>query len=462
MSAGLFSEFSPSDKTSWEKLALIELKGKNGVLSQWQPAPGVVFEPYQTRQDLDYDKVTAIQNAQRCTSGWLNMPAIPFAGSKETNSTIKDSLRNGADAIWLDLTGIIPAEHDFPRLLNDIKLSDHALYIDSQEDSEIIFSEISKQAGYYLKGGIAFDPLAAWMRTGRPFGSHYDRTARLMMHTKEMREFRPVMIESHLYHNNGADPVQELAFTMASVAAHMDMLTDRGVSPFLAFNRTFFSISVGTKYLTEIAKLRALRFLLQRLSRGYDLPDEHCIPFIHARTSAFYQTAEATHTNMVRATSEAMSAVLGGCDALTVLDHERQNNAPDAFAVRVARNVSTILASESLFGQVADPAAGSYLLEDMSIKLAEAAWSLFLEIEEKGGIVRCFEQGMIQSQLHQSLLQKADALHSGAVMVGVNKFRETNQVVQSGTTTGTNTSEFLTDHNLAAFFHTHPSSCHEA
>lgn len=460
MSAGLFSEFSPSDKASWEKLALTELKGKAQVLSQWQPAAGLIFDPYLTRQQLDEPKFAAMQNAQRKNAGWINMPVTRFTEAKETNLLLKHALQNGADAILVDLTGIPVDRCEFPKLLHGIRLSDHAVFLNSAEDSEMLFGEISKHAGYYLKGGIAFDPLAAWMRTGNAFEQYFDRLARLITHTRNMREFRPSMVETHIYHNNGADPVQELAFTIASAATHMDLLTGRGLSPLLAFNRTFVSVSVGTQHLTEIAKLRALRLLLQRISRAYKLPDELCVPFIHASTSEFYQTAESVHTNMVRATSEAISAVIGGCDALTVLSHDQQIQTADAFSARAARNVSSVMAAESLLDKVADPAAGSYALEDMSVKLAEAAWAKFMEIEEQGGLIRCFENGIIQKQLSKSLQEKTDLLHSGQVMVGVNKFREVPYAAKSETAATEHSR--LRDHNLATYFHAHTSLGHEA
>jgi methylmalonyl-CoA mutase len=460
MSAGLFSEFSPSDKTSWQKMALTELKGKVQILSQWQPAAGLIFDPYLTRHQLDEDKLIGMQNAQRKNAGWINMPATRFTEAKQTNLLLKDALQNGADAVLIDLTGIPVDRCELPKLLHGIRLSDHAVFLNSAEDSERLFTEISKHAGYYLKGGIAFDPLAAWMRTGNAFEPYFDRIARLITHTRNMREFRPSMVETHIYHNSGADPVQELAFTIASAATHMDLLTGRGLSPLLAFNRTFVSVSVGTQHLTEIAKLRALRLLLQSISRAYKLPDELCVPFIHASTSEFYQTAESAHTNIVRATSEAMSAVIGGCDALTVLSHDQQIKTPDAFSARVARNVSSVMAAESLLDRVADPAAGSYALEDMSVKLAEAAWAKFVEIEEQGGLVRCFENGIIQRQLRESLQEKADLLHSGQVMVGVNRFCEAPRVAKSESAAPEQSR--LRDHNLSTYFHAHTSFGDEA
>ena len=117
-----------------------------------------------------------------------------------------------------------------------------------------------------------------------------------------------------------------------------------------------------------------------------------------------------------------MSAVIGGCDALTVLPYDHLLSEAKSFSERIAGNISSLLAYESYLDRVADPAAGAYLIETLSLKLADAAWDLFLQTEEKGGLVACFESGFIQDDIEKSWLKKTDSLNKERVMIGVNKF----------------------------------------
>jgi methylmalonyl-CoA mutase len=423
MSVRLFSEFSPAVKDAWEKQAEKELKGQLKALSDWTIG-NLHLEPYITHEELDAEKAAHMQACQKKTPGWQNVPDVTFTDPRKTNAKIKHELENGAHAVILNLGKTDIMHCEFPKLLHGIKLSDTAIYFRTVESAQDLFREISRNAGYYLKGGIMLDPVANWMRTGEPIETHMRPIASVLNQTKNMREFRPYMIEGHLYHNNGADQLQELAFMLAATVECIDRLTNEGISPLIAFNRIFFSVSVGTEYLTEIAKLRALRYLLRKVSDAYQLPHELCPPFIHAQTSTFYNASVSPHTNMIRSASEAMSAVNGGCNALTVVPYDHNLRAPSDFSDRIARNVSLLLHCESVLGYVADPAAGSYMLEKMSLDLAEKAWELFLAIEEKGGFVKSVESGFISNQLATAIDRKVTSLKNGKVMVGVNRFEE--------------------------------------
>lgn len=169
-----------------------------------------------------------------------------------------------------------------------------------------------------------------------------------------------------------AGPVKQLS---AALISFSDWYAGRGLPIGQALEQICFDVPVGSQYLTEIAKLRALRYLLKKLSLAFPPPDQKSRPFIHAHTSIRYGQNEPDYTNLVRAAAQAMSAVIGGCDALTVLPFDQS----DPLALRLATHVSYILEHESLFGKVADPAAGAFALEDMTLKLADAAWEAFLK-----------------------------------------------------------------------------------
>jgi methylmalonyl-CoA mutase len=452
MTSHLFSEFGPADKSTWEKQAMKELKDKFSKATTWKIAFGVDGGSYHTSEDLDPRKAAEMQQCQKKVPGWLNMPVIIFSNPTTTNVVCKNALQNGADAIVINLADTPFVKCEFPKLLHGIRLSDTPVFFQTTGDCDGLLSHITKNAGYYLKGGIAQDPIAHQMRSGVPFDPSMASIASVLNRTKNMREFRPLMVETHIFHNNGADPVQELALMLASTVTYLDHLTDAGISPLTAFNRILFSVSVGTQYLTEIAKLRAARYLLNKISRAYSLPDELCIPFIHAKTSSFYNTTTSPHTNIVRTCAEAMSAVLGGCNAITVSAFDQTEEHSGEFASRIARNVSSVLKYESMIGTVADPAAGSYMLENMSLSLAEAAWTKFLDIEEKGGLLSALENGYVHSMLQKAMEAKVGYTENKSVLHGLNPFADAkNQDREVSDRSAQSASKLLHDQTLEAY-----------
>ena len=431
MPGNLFSEFAPSDRKAWEKQAEKEIKGPVSELKLLKITGQDDIEPYLTPEDLDNERIKDLQKCQKKNPGWLNMPLIKRTESKLTNLKINNTLQGGAQAILLDITNTDLAKCEFPKLLHSIRLSDVPVYFKTEQNSDNLFDLISKGAGYYIKGGIAHDPIAHWMRSGQPFDMSFDEISVLLKKTKNMREFYPLMIESHVYHQAGANPVQELAFLISAMVGSVDILTNAGISPLQAINHFFFSVSAGTEYLTETSKLRALRYLYRKISRAYKLPDDLCHAFIHVSTSSFFNTEQLPHNNMLRATSEAMSAVVGGCNALTVRAYNHTYAEPDEFSDRIARNVSLLIANESYLNHVADPSAGSYFIENLTLKMADAAWSLFLTLEQKGGIITAFKNGFVQDEIEKSWNEKILSMSQERVIIGVNKFGSKSALTES-------------------------------
>jgi methylmalonyl-CoA mutase len=415
----LFSEFSLSTKETWKKLATSEL-GDNVDGVSWKLADTLFVDPYYTASELNSDHISAIQDAQRRSTGWLNTPSVKLETPLETNQRIRSALSTGADAILLDLGNKSIPACELVKTLHSIRLNESFIFFSTNQNPSCLYDEIEKVGGSYLKGGIAYDPIALWMQTGIDLNQSLEQIAKVLHQTKQFRDFRPFMVENHWYHQAGANHVQELAAMIATLVHCADFLTDAGISPLHALNRFFFSVSIGPDYLSEIAKLRALRLLYRKVTQAYQLPDELCNAFVHTRTSLFYHSELEPTTNLVRATSEAMSAVIGGCDAMTVSEYQKG----DVFADRVAQNVSLLLAEEAKMNHVADPAAGSYLIETMSHQLVDAAWKLFLQIEDQGGIVNSLNHGFIQSEIAKARVEKSRPLPDGKTMVGVNIFSD--------------------------------------
>lgn len=194
--------------------------------------------------------------------------------------------------------------------------------------------------------------------------------------------YRVLQINARQYHGGPEEAINELAMTIAKGSEYLHRLQQEGVSPTLANKHLQFGIAISKSYFVEIAKLRALRLLWANVLKAYEAE--------HSRTQLIVHFApetqdEQTNTNIIRASTQAMSAVIGGADRLYVLpsDHIKQEGYSE-FSLRIARNLQHLLKMESHMHRVIDPGAGSYYIEKLTDKLAEGAWARFQELEREG------------------------------------------------------------------------------
>ena len=184
---------------------------------------------------------------------------------------------------------------------------------------------------------------------------------------------------------------------------YLAQLTGRGLSAVYAASKIRFSFGVGSGYFPEIAKLRAARLLWSTVMNAFHPGNsEGFMMDIHSVTRKWNKTINDPYVNMLRTQTEAMSAILGGTDSLTVEPFDIAFRKPDEFSERIARNQQLILKEESYFDKVADPSAGSYYIENLTQLIAENAWKLFVETEEQGGFLSALKSGFIQAKLSES------------------------------------------------------------
>jgi methylmalonyl-CoA mutase len=185
----------------------------------------------------------------------------------------------------------------------------------------------------------------------------------------------------------------------------------------------------------EIAKIRCARNLWSTLAEAYGMPNSQISLKIHSTTSQWNLTIYDPHVNMLRGTTEAMSAVLGGADSLSVLPFDYAYGHTTEFSDRIARNVQIILREEAYLDRVADPAGGSYYVEFLTDSLGEKAWALFQEADSKGGYRKAFESGWIQGLVKESLTRKMDRVAAGqGRILGTNAFPLFNEIILKNVT----------------------------
>jgi methylmalonyl-CoA mutase len=272
------------------------------------------------------------------------------------------------------------------------------------------------------------DPLALWAKRGElpcPIAELYDSlagwTAWAADHAPQLRT---VAVDARLWADAGATAVQELAFALAAGAEYVGALNTRGVTLEHLAPRLGFQFAIGPQFFTEIAKFRAWRALWTRVIVAWGA-EASLAPHasIHAATCRWNKTRLDPHVNMLRVTTEALSAVLGGCDSLHIAPYDAPSGATTAFSRRIARNVHTLLAEEFGLMQTADPAGGSWYVEKLTDELARKAWALFQTIQTHGGFQAALEAGFLQKQVESAAAEKTDAVGRRRVgLVGTNLF----------------------------------------
>lgn len=278
-----------------------------------------------------------------------------------------------------------------------------------------------------LRGCLGSDPFAGLARRGQIAGTlsqlHDEMAALTRWANGHAPGLRTLPIFETPWHEGGADLALGLGLTLSSAVATLRAMEERGLAPEEVAPRFQFNVAVGTDFFAEMAKLRALRLLWSRVLTAAGVAPELTGAFIHARTARRCQANLDPHVNLLRSTTSAMSAVMGGADSLHVTPFDAEVGRPDRFSRRIARNVQLILAHECHFDQVTDPAGGSWYVESLTRDLATAAWERFQACEREGGMPAVLASGWAQDAIANAADERAGKLATRrALLVGVNAY----------------------------------------
>jgi len=365
----LFSEFPQVSKADWLRQITKDLKDKPLEELNWTMPNGLVVSPFVHADD--FDKPPATLSEQPNT--WEICEDIRVGDPAVANRQALDALEGGAEGLcfWLDR----PLERtDFEQLLQGIHLDFIGLHFAgtavSQNPGMVLglLENLAQQSGLsctQLKGSLAYDPV--------PVSKIVDwrYMADLLEYTRDrFPRFKIIKV--------GVVEETELSVLLRNANIYLQKLSERGIPIADIAQVMQFAVPLGKSYFVEIARLRALKLLWFNLLNAWKAPLQPPFIAVSFQTEAY---SDDLYTNMIRATTMAMSAVQGGASRLTVLPYdagrEEVASYPQAFGRRIARNVQHLLKMESALDAVADPAAGSYYIETLTEQLAEKAWAEF-------------------------------------------------------------------------------------
>ena len=421
----LFTEFPPVPTEKWEEVIAVDLKGADYERKLvWRTPEGFNVRPYYRAENLEGLKFLGSQAGEfpyvrgtHAHNRWRVHQTVSVVCPKEANAEALKILNAGVDSLGFCIASADFSAADLDMLLKDICIPAVEITFCGEKMAnvaELVLAKVEKEGIAKEDVRIAFciDPLVKGLSSKGDFCSPNGekciaRIVELIHKTKEYKHVRIVTVAGQTFGNSGSTIVEELAFTLSAGHDYLVRLTDAGLDVDAAARKLRFSFSVSSNYFMEIAKFRAARMLWANIVKGYG-PAKNCAckMQIHAETSRWNQTVYDPYVNMLRGTTEAMSATIAGVHSLEVMPFDASFENPTEFSKRIARNVELLLKNESHFDQVVDPAGGSYYVENLTQSIAAEAWKLFLEIEEKGGYTEAYKAGLIVERIKASAAAK--------------------------------------------------------
>ena len=442
----LFTEFPPISTEQWEATIQKDLKGADYQKKLvWRTDEGFQVPPYYRAEDLkelDYLKTLPgefpfLRGSKADSNQWDIVQTIDEADPAKANAIAMDALMRGATCICFDASKIDGPEA-LATLLNGIELTAAGVqfnHVKSYLDLMKLFVAYVEEKKYdkqQISGHINFDPLVYRLKHNKFYFSQQEdmqQTLELLKLGEGMPKFKVINVNGVVLHNAGATIVQEMAYTLALANEYINFCVEQGMPVAKVASRIQFTLSVGSNYFMEIAKLRAIRLLWSTMVEQYK-PECDCAYKLRINTvaSTWNKTLYDPYVNMLRSTTEGMSAVIGGADAISLQPFDVAYKPSDEFSRRIARNVQVILKEEAFLDYVVDPAAGSYYIENLTNSLAEHVWKLFQQVEADGGALKAIEDGTMKAAIEESCQKRdMDIATRRYVLLGTNQYPNINE-----------------------------------
>ena len=439
----LFEEFPPITTQQWEEQINKDLKGADYEKKLvWSTIEGFSVRPYYRAEHIENLKHVKYLpgefpyvrgNKSDCNS-WYVRQNIDATDVTTANKKALDVLMKGVDSVGFDLSCKESfSNQEFETLLKGIHLQSIELNIMGAAtahpfvdflNAKIQSEKIDKNE---IKGSVCFDPLAHLSINGnfcKTQDEVFEAAKQLIEKAKDLPNFRVIGINGEMFCNAGATIVQELGFALSMGNQYLTLLTEKGLNIDTIAQNIKFNFGVSSNYFMEIAKFRAARMLWAKIVDAYQPKNKEVAKMIiQATTSKWNQTVYDPYVNMLRGTTESMSATIAGIDSLTVTPFNNAFEKSTDFSDRIARNTQILLKEESYFDKIVDPAGGSYYIETLTNSIAEHAWKLFHEIESKGGYIDAFKAGFIQAKVNETANKRNLNIASRReILLGTNQY----------------------------------------
>ena len=452
----------------WQAAAEKAMKGKPLESLTWHTPEGIAVKPLYTAEDMaNLEFANTMPGVEPYIRGpqptmyagrpWTIRQYAGFSTAEESNAFYRSALAAGGQGVSVafDLATHRGYDSDHPRVTGDVGKAGVA--IDSVEDMKILFDGIplDKVSVSMTMNGAVLPILAGYIVAAEEQGVSQDQLAGTIQNdilkefmvrntyiyppvpsmkiigdiisycSSNMPKFNTISISGYHIQEAGADAALELAYTLADGKEYIRTAIAAGLDIDKFAGRLSFFWGIGMNFYMEVAKLRAARMLWARIVSEFNPQNPRSKMLrTHCQTSGWSLTEQDPYNNVIRTTIEAMAAVFGGTQSLHTNALDEAIALPTEFSSRIARNTQLVIQEESGITNVVDPWGGSYFMENLTQDLADKAWSLIEEIEEKGGMAKAVESGLPKLRIEESAAKKQARIDRGEdVIVGVNKYK---------------------------------------
>jgi len=410
MAESLFDDFNSVSSKQWKQQIQYELKGADyNETLLWESPEGIKVKPFYHIDE--FEKPISIHSQ---TQSFRITQDIFVHDLDKSIGRALETLNRGAESIRFTIEN----EIDVEKLLEKLPLEKTAVYfhlsflsIDFVKRIDVVAKNRSAQIF------VQIDPVGNLAKEGnwyKNLDSDFDILNTISISCQNINF---LSIDGSLYQNSGANIVQQIAYILAHTNEYFNRVATISKPIVL-------QVAVGTNYFFEIAKLRSLRLLFDLIAKEYDYDlGCHILAIPTKRNKTLYDY----NVNMLRTTTECMSAILGGADAVSNLAYDALYHKDNEFGDRISRNQLLVLKHESYFDKVGNPADGSYYIENLTQQLSEKALALFKDIEANGGFITQLIEGTIQRKIQESASKEQELFDSGKeILLGTNKYPNKN------------------------------------
>lgn len=409
MSKILFDQFESVSAKAWKQKIQLDLKGAdyNKTLI-WKSPERIDVKPFYHSDDIkDKDSFETSP-----ISTWKICQDIFVSDVNLANTLAKNVISKGAESIRFIIK---TKETNIAILLEGISVP---IYIDLKFLSVDSVKRLNEYVGdNNLNVYLETDIIGNLARTGNWYFNLKEDHLLVEEIAKNSNHLKSwLSVDVSLYQNSGANSIQQLAYALSHVNEYLNHFGEN-ISKSIIFKNT-----IGSNYFFEIAKIKALRVLWNSLVAEYTGQQIKC--FITTKPSTRNKTLYDYNTNLLRTTTECMSAILGGADTVCNLSYDAIYHKENEFGERIARNQLLILKHESYFDQVFNPSEGAYYIEELTSQIATKSLTLFKNIEANGGFLNQLKEGTIQRKIKESANKEQKLFEEGKiVLLGTNKYQ---------------------------------------
>ncbi|MDR2041132.1 MAG: methylmalonyl-CoA mutase small subunit [Tannerella sp.] len=435
----LFSEFPPVSTDEWMAKITADLKGAPFEKKMvWKTGEGFGVNPFYRSEDIEGWKTASslpgvfpyVRGTKR-DNDWKIRQDIDVRDFRAANARALDLLQKGVTSLGFRFAGEGVKAENIAALLEGI--CPEAVELNFSTCPGRTVALIALLADYLAGkgvdaekccGSIGYSPFGRLLKKGLPDEGGTEEAAAVLEAAGVLPGFRALSVDAYLFCDAGAYLSQELGYALAWGSEIVAQLSDAGFAPGHVARKIKFNFGISSNYFMEIAKFRAARWLWAEIVAAYGT---ECAcdgkMSAHARTSGWNLTIYDAYVNLLRTQTETMSAALAGVDSITVSPFDSAYRTPDDFSERIARNQQLLLKEECHFDKVVDPSAGSYYIEMLTDSLAQAAWNLFLETEDRGGFYAAATSGAVQQAVNASSLARRKAVATRReILLGSNQY----------------------------------------